>query len=92
MVARSLGEERGACWKANFVHLGGEEFQVDTGEAREERTLSEVVDSGRHRSFLCIECIVLYVASVARGWCCGGRLTCVYEPGLEGVLSFSFKL
>src|SRR5262245_19235445 len=58
MAAHSLGDERGAFWNANFVHLGGKELQVNAGEAREERNLSEVVDSGRHRSSLRVECIV----------------------------------
>ena len=32
MVARSLGDERGAGWNEYFVHLGGEELQVNVGE------------------------------------------------------------
>src|SRR6267142_4174337 len=41
MVAHSLGDERGACWNDDFVHLGGEELQVNVGETRKERDLSE---------------------------------------------------
>jgi hypothetical protein len=33
MVAHALGDEGGACWNDYFVHLGGEELQVDVGEA-----------------------------------------------------------
>jgi hypothetical protein len=44
MVAHSLGDERGACWSDDFVHLGSEELQVNIGETRKERDLSEVVD------------------------------------------------
>src|SRR5215468_4890607 len=67
MVAHSLGDERGACRDRNFVHLGGEELQVDAGEAREERNLLEVVDSGCHRSLLHMECIVPCAALLVRG-------------------------
>src|SRR5499426_4769273 len=58
VIAHSLGDEGGACWNLNFVDLGGEELQVDAREAREERNLSEVVDSGRHRSLPRMEGIV----------------------------------
>jgi hypothetical protein len=44
MVAHSLGDERGTCWSADLVHLGGEELQLSIGETRKERNLSEVVD------------------------------------------------
>src|SRR5262249_22323739 len=58
VVAHALGDARGPCRDTNFVHLGGEELQVSAAEARAERNLSEVVDSGRHPSFLYMERIV----------------------------------
>src|SRR5262249_6501539 len=66
VVAHALGDERGACGDTNFVHLGGEELQVSAAEAREERNLSEVVDSSRHRSFLYMERIVPCAATSLR--------------------------
>src|SRR5215468_11739542 len=84
MVAHSLGDERGACWNPDFVHVGGEELQVNAGETREERNLSEVVDSRRHRSFPRMECIVpcAELLVLDEGRCSGPLLTCIYRPGL----------
>src|SRR5215831_18816039 len=78
VVAHALGDERGPCGNHNFVHLEGEKFQVDSGEAREERNRSEVVDSRRHRSFLRMNWIVPCAALTIRwGWCCGALVTCI---------------
>jgi hypothetical protein len=67
MVTHSLGDECGACWNPDFVHLSGKELEVNAGEAREERDLSEVVDSGRDRFVRHIECIVPYALLVRSG-------------------------
>src|SRR5262249_35841665 len=48
MVPHFLRDDRGAARNPNFGHRVGEKFQVDAGEAREERYLSEVVDFDRH--------------------------------------------